>query len=131
VERFTEKLDSEITVYKKLITRFYPSGNRSIFYSYYENKNYYKSNKTVEENKTMEVYSEDGVFSVKVVIYNYKIDSANQLTKTEGIINGDTINVYKISENGEKEVYTTMEFKFNPKKQEKSLKRLLKKLNSF
>ena len=131
MEKFTEKLDSEITVYKELITRFYPSGNRSIFYSYYENINYYKFNKTVDKNRTMEVYSEDGVFSVKVVIDNYKIDSDNQLIKTEGIINGDTINVYKISENGEKEVYTTMEFKFNPKKQEKSLKRLLKKLNSF
>ena len=58
-------------------------------------------------------------------------DDIKQLIKTEGIINGETINVYKISENGEKEVYNTMEFKYNPKKHKKSLKRLLKKLNSL
>ena len=142
MENLTEELDNKTEVDKELYTRFYPSGNRSSLTTYYKiierlepkyNRNYNNNNnsKTLEENSTMEVYSEDGIFSIKVVLYNYKIDSDNQLIKTEGIINGETINVYKISENGEKEVYNTMEFKYNPKKHKKSLKRLLKKLNSL
>ena len=141
-ESFTEELDNKTEVDKGSYSRFYPSGNRSILTTYYQiierlepkyNRNYNNNNnsKTLEDNSTMEVYSEDGVFSIKVVLYNYKIDSDNQLIKTGGIINGEKINVFKISENGEKEVHTTIEFKYNPKKQEKSLKRLLKKLNSF
>jgi hypothetical protein len=142
MENFTEELDDKTEVDKELYTRFYPSGNRSRLNTYYKiierlepkyNRNYNNNNnsKTLEENSTMEVYSEDGIFSIKVVVFNYKMDSDNQLIKTEGIINGETINVYKISKNGEKEVYTTMEFKYNSKKHKKSLKRLLKKLNSF
>ena len=107
--------------YYKVIERLLPKYNR-----YYNN-----NNKILEENCILELYSEDGIFSIKVVYYNYKINSANQLIKTEGIINGDTINVYKTNKNSEKEVYTKMEFNYNPKKHEKSLKRLLKKLNSF
>ena len=145
MENFTEELDDKTEVDKELYTRFYPSGNRSRLTTYYKiierlepkyNRNYNNNNnsKTLEENSTMEVYSEDGIFSIKVVVFNYKMDSDNQLIKTEGIINGETINVYKISKNGEKEVYTTMEFNHIPDfyiKEEKSLKRLLKKLNSF
>ena len=140
-ESVTEELDNKTEVDKELYIRFYPSGNRSYLTTYYKvierllpkYNRYYNNNnnKILEENCILEVYSEDGIFSIKVVYYNYKINSANQLIKTEGIINGDTINVYKINEKGEKEVYTTMEFNYSPKKNKKSFKRLLKKLNSF
>jgi hypothetical protein len=150
IESVTEELDNKTEVDKALYIRFYPSGNRSYLFTqyevierllpeynrYYNNKNNigWNNNKILEKNSILEVYSEDGIFSIKVVIYNFKINSANQLIQTEGIINGDTINVYKINEKGEKEVYTTMEFNHIPDfyiKEEKSLKRLLKKLNSF
>ena len=140
-ESVTEELDNKTEVDKELYTRFYPNGNSSHLTTYYKvierllpkYNRYYNNNnnKILEENCILELYSEDGIFSIKVVYYNYKINSANQLIKTEGIINGDTINVYKINEKGEKEVYTTMEFNYSPKKNKKSFKRLLKKLNSF
>ena len=138
-EAYVETLTDEYEINKTILTKYYPSGNisalttsdeiwasidpllkqQTITYDVDDNQ---LKDKFLERKSIFEAYSEDGVFSIK---------NESALIDFKDINNGDIINVFKKHKNGKKEIFSTIKWKWNSKKWEKSFKRLIKTLNNF